>query len=61
MRPLQKRGKDDKKESSKNRWCDTEAPSHANLESGQTSSENERGVCKGNAPVEEAASLTENF
>ena len=59
--PLLKRGKDDKKEVSENRWCDAEAPSHTNLESGQNSSENERGVCKGNAPEEEPASLTENF
>ena len=58
---LQKGGKDDKKESSENRWCDAEALSNANLQGDQTSSENERGVCKENAPEKEAASLTENL
>lgn len=58
---LQKSGKDDEKESGEERWDDAEAPSNAYLEDGQTSSENERGVCTENAPEEEAASLTDNL
>lgn len=61
MSLLQKRGKDDKKESSKNKWWDAEALSNANLQGGQTSSENECGVCKENALQEEVASLTEHI
>ena len=55
--PLQMRGEDDKRESCDDRWCDAEAPS---LDDGQTSSENEHGVCKENVPEEEVASLTKN-
>lgn len=60
-KPLQKRGKADKNESSGDRGCDAEVPSNADLEDRQTSSEHERGVCKENAPEEDRAPLAKKL